>query len=363
MTFPSARTFVFVVLAGLVSCTAAKEPAGPPTKAGALRCASASLALAPDTVVGEVNGKPITIKDLGDEVAKAEGRALREYCDAVHQARAGALDGYVTKELVEAAAAKEQKAPELWVQEQVEKRAGAPSEADIQAFYDARKRDGAPPLEVVRDQVVTILSRERQMSALEDLFAEMKKTGGVKEQLPDVRPPPADVSPAAHTPTKGPKTAKVKVVEFADFECPYCSRAAEQLSEVQKKYGDKIEVSYRHFPLTGMHQNAQRAAEVAQCAGEQGKFWAMHDALYASQEGLAEMIGAGLDGQADKLQLDKQRLNECLASGRATAQVEADLALGNEAGVQGTPSVFVNGRQVSGGASTEALSAAIDAEL
>jgi protein-disulfide isomerase len=201
------------------------------------------------------------------------------------------------------------------------------------------------------------------MEALQALFSELKKNGQVIETLPDVRAPAVNIETAAATPVRGARGAKVKVVEFADFECPYCSRAAESMKEIEKRYGDKIEVSYRHFPLRSMHPNAQRASEVAVCAGEQGKFWEMHDELYGAQQDLEAAVGAGLGAHAQKLQLDETKLTECLSSGRAAQIVEADFQLGNELGVEGTPSVFVNGRQVPGGATVDALAAAIDAEL
>jgi protein-disulfide isomerase len=346
----------------LAACsTPAQVPAG--TVKRPATCAEASLTLPSDAVVATLAGKPVTMKDLGDDVAKAEGKALREYCDSVHAARAGALDGYVTQQLVEGAAKAANQTPDEWVQAQVEKRATAPTDAEIQAFYDQRKRPDAPPLEAVRDQVVAILSRERNLDALQKLFEELKKDGQLVETLPDVRAPAVQIETTASTPVKGTRGAKVKVVEFADFECPYCSRAAESVKEIATRYGDKIEVSYRHFPLRQIHPSAQRASEVAVCAGEQGKFWEMHDELYSAQQELQAAIGDGLLARAQKLQLDPTKLTECLASGRATTIVDADAQVGSELGVEGTPSIFVNGRQVPGGATVEAIAAAIDAEL
>lgn len=359
---PHLALFVAACASIAAACSTPAQVPAPPL-ARATSCAAASLALPPEHVVATLSGKAVTVKDLGDELQKAEGKALREYCEAVHAARAGALDGYMTQQLVEGAAKAESKNPDQWVQEQIDKRSTQPTDTEIQAFYDARKREGAPPLEAVREQVVAVLMRERNLEALQGLFAELKKNGEVKESLPDVRPPPSEIPTGATTPVKGQRGAKVKVVEFADFECPYCSRAADAMKLVSQKYGDKIEVSYRHFPLRSIHPNAQRAAEVASCAGEQGRFWEMHDELYASQQELETAIGVGLAERVQKLQLDGAKLDECLASGRAAAAVEADFQIGTDIGVEGTPAVYVNGRVVSGGASVEAVAAAIDAEL
>jgi protein-disulfide isomerase len=360
----SAAATLAALVATLAACNTptAQKPA-PAVTGGATTCAGASLTLPPDTVVATVDGQNVTAKDLGDEERKAEEKALADYCDAVHQARAQALEGYVTEKLVDRAAKAAGKEADAWVQEEVEKRTKAPTDQEIQAFYESRKRPDAPPLDAVKDQVMMLMTRERNMEAMQGLFDELKKNGKVEQKLPDVRPPPRDVDLAKHTAVKGKSGAKVRVVEFADFQCPYCTRAADAMRAAEKKYGDRVEFAYRHFPLRSIHPAAQRAAEVSQCAREQGKFWEMHDALYADQANIADAIEGGLHANAQKLGLDAAKLDECLASGRAAAEVEVDVKKATELGVEGTPTVFVNGRSLAGGASLESISAAIDAEL
>lgn len=361
---PAAAALALLAVAGLAACTTTDKVATPASgTARAVDCAGASLALANDTVVGKLDGKPITYGDLGPDAAAAERRALHEYCDAVHATRNQALDGYVTEKLVEKAAAAAGMSADEWVQAEVQKRIPQPSDAEIQAFYETRKRPGAPALEEVRNQVVMVMQREKSEEAVRELLESLKKGVAVERALPDVRSPPRDVDVTAHTATKGGSKAagaKVQVVEFADFQCPYCSVAANTLKELQAKYGDKVEFAYRHFPLRTIHPDAQRAAEFAQCSKDQGKFWELHDKMYSAQEKLDE---ASLKEAAAAVGLDAGKLDACLSSGRAAAEVEEDFKKAGELGVEGTPTFFVNGRQHVGAPTVEGLSAAIDAEL
>lgn len=354
-----------LAVAGLAACTTSEKVATPASgaMAHAVDCAGASLALPEATVVGKLDGKPITVKDLGADAAAAERKALYEYCDAVHATRAQALDGYVTEQLVQKAAAAAGKTADEWVQGEMQKRIAEPSEEEIKAFYDANTRPGAPPLEEIRGQVVMVMQREKSEQAVREILEGLKKGVAVERSLPDVRSPARDVGVAAHTATKGgskEKGARVQVVEFADFQCPYCTVAAKTVKELHAKYGDKVEFAYRHFPLRSIHPDAQRAAELAQCSKEQGKFWEMHDKMYGAQDKLDE---ASLKEAASSLGLDAAKLDACLGSGRAAAEVEEDFKKAGELGVEGTPTFFVNGRQHLGAPTLEGLSAAIDAEL
>jgi len=162
-------------------------------------------------------------------------------------------------------------------------------------------------------------------------------------------------------PAWGPTDAKVTVVEFSDFQCPYCSRFAVQTyPQIKEQYGDKIRFVYRDFPLTQLHENAEKAAEAAQCANDQGKFWEYHDLLFANQ---AALDAASLKGYASQLGLDSATFDQCLDSGKYTDEVQNDLTQGAGYGVQGTPSFFINGLLVSGAQPFASFQAAIDAAL
>jgi protein-disulfide isomerase len=323
-------------------------------------CEGASLALAPETVVGSLNGTPVTIKDLGPELEKVETKALRDYCDAVDTTRRQAFDNYVTEKLVDAEAKAAGKATNDYVKDRVMASVGEPTAAEIQAFYDGKKSEGAPPLEMVKDQIINILKRQKSEAAIQTMVTELQGKAKLETKLPDVRSPAQDIDVTAHTAFKGDKGAKVKVIEFADFQCPYCSKAADTVSALKAKYGDKVEFAYRHFPLRSIHPNAQRAAEFAQCANAQGKFWEMHDKLYANQQKLDE---PSMRGFLAELKIDAAAFDQCLSSGKGAADVEEDYKKGESLGIEGTPTFYINGRHFNGNPDVNGMSTAIDAEL
>jgi protein-disulfide isomerase len=150
----------------------------------------------------------------------------------------------------------------------------------------------------------------------------------------------------------------VTIVVFADFECPYCSRAAETVEKVRRAYGDKVRLVFRHFPLS-FHPKAPLAAQAGACADEQGRFWELHDALFES----GELEPDALKAQASRLGLDGKQFDACLDSGRAAAIVERDQAAGAKLGVTGTPAFFINGVMLSGAQPEEAFHRIIDEEL
>lgn len=165
-------------------------------------------------------------------------------------------------------------------------------------------------------------------------------------------------------PAIGAKNAQVTIIEFSDFECPFCGRALPTVKQVLKDYEGKVRVVYRDFPLS-FHPNAQKAAEAAECADDQGKFWEYHDKLFANQQALTV---DNLKQYAKDLGLDAAKFNSCLDSGKYASEVQKDMAAGSAAGVSGTPTFFIgndeNGYQMIVGAQPYAvIKAAIDAEL
>ncbi len=196
--------------------------------------------------------------------------------------------------------------------------------------------------------------------------AAIGQRAGVAAQQPQVQPtaPPAYIEgvSADDDPVLGPDDAPVTIVEFSDFQCPFCKRFVDQtFAQLQQEYGDQIRIVYRDFPLTQIHPDAQRSAEAAECADEQGKFWEMHDAMFASQA-----LGLGVEqlaGYAEDIDLDVDEFAECLDSGKYTDEVEKDLQDGSRYGVTGTPTFFINGYRLVGAQPFEAFKALIDREL
>ena len=161
---------------------------------------------------------------------------------------------------------------------------------------------------------------------------------------------------------KGDANAPVTIIEWSDFECPFCERFYTQtLPSIQKEYIDtgRVKFVYRDFPLD-FHQNAQKAAEAAECADEQGKFWEMHDLLF--ENGVSGGVSA-FKKYASDLGLDTGKFNDCLDSGKMASEIAKDLQDGARAGIRGTPGFIINGQLVSGAQPFENFKQIIDAEL
>ncbi|PBJ05445.1 thioredoxin domain-containing protein [Flavobacterium sp. ACN6] len=152
------------------------------------------------------------------------------------------------------------------------------------------------------------------------------------------------VSPTDHI--QGKKDAEIVLVEYGDYQCPYCGAAYPVLKEMMNKYGKQIQFVFRNFPLSEMHQYARPAAIVAEAAALQGKFWEMHDAIYENQQYLSEAFLLELAG---KLELDSHQFNIDIKKAAVSEKVDSDFESGIMSGVNGTPSLFVNGRKFNGG--------------
>jgi protein-disulfide isomerase len=163
----------------------------------------------------------------------------------------------------------------------------------------------------------------------------------------------------AGAPSFGPENAKVTIVEFSDFQCPFCTRAASVVHQIREKYGDKVRLVFRQYPLP-MHGDAHLAAQAALAAHQQGKFWEYHDLLFANQRALTR---SSLVDYAKQAKLDVSRLEKSLDDQSLKAAVDADVKLGEEVNVSGTPTVFVNGKRVANPTEFAPVAQLIDAAL
>lgn len=166
------------------------------------------------------------------------------------------------------------------------------------------------------------------------------------------------VSPTDHN--QGDEQAACTLVEYGDYECPHCGRAYPIVKRIQKHFGKRLRFVYRNFPLTEMHPNAESAAESAEFAGIQGKFWEMHDSLFENQSRLGDELYLEL---AQELQLSPVELQTALAARTFKARVRADFTGGVRSGVNGTPTFFINGQRHDGSFEYEDLMEAIEEAL
>lgn len=160
---------------------------------------------------------------------------------------------------------------------------------------------------------------------------------------------------------KGPENAKVTLVEYSDFECPYCLNHKATVDQIVKNYGNDVRVVFRHFPLS-FHPEAEKAAEASECAAEQGKFWEMHDKIFSANEAGTMSVNKWKE-EAKKLGLNTTKFNDCLDSGKYASNISDEAASGAAAGVEGTPATFVNGELVSGALPYDQFKQIIDSYL
>ncbi len=212
----------------------------------------------------------------------------------------------------------------------------------------------------IRERIKQYLEVEAKKLAVEKWVADKTKKTPVEIFLTKPQRPVFDVN-IKEAPFKGGADAKVTIVEYSDFQCPFCSKAASTLAELEKKYGSKVKVVFKNYPLP-FHNQARTAAVAALCANEQGVkyFWKMHDAMFADQTKLDK---DNLLATAKKSGVKEADFKTCLEAAKPMAVIDADIADGQKLGIKSTPTFFVNGKLVSGAQPIEVFSEVIDEEL
>jgi protein-disulfide isomerase len=301
-----------------------------------------------------LDGQPITAA----EIEPIGGAQLTNARVQFYNAQRGAVEEAITRRLLE----KEAKARSITVAEllkaEVEAKVAPVTPQEQKAFYDANKAryfaNIAEP-EALK-QIEAGLGQQRMQQRRGEYAGSLRAKANVKLLIE----PPRMVVVADDDPAKGPADAPVTIVEFSDFQCPYCSRVNPTLARLKDRYGDSIRIVFRDFPLLQIHPQAAKAAEAGSCANEQGKFWPMHDLMFANQ---ARLDVASLKQHAATAGLDAAAFEKCLDSGKHAAEWQKDAADAEKAGVQSTPAFFVNGRPVIGAVPYEQFSSVIDEEL
>ena len=315
-----------------------------PTPGAAVDCPSALPA-----IVGSFNGEDVTVEEL----RKVAGSQLIEAESALSQAQHEALEMMLTERAVEAAAAEENLSPEEWFQKQVSP--VPPSEEEVQAFYAENSARMQGELEQMRQPIMQHLMQAKAQEQAAEVIKGLKERFKIKKQLPFYKV----AVEAADSPRKGAADAPIEIIEFSDFGCPFCSMAADNVMKVKEKYGDKVSVVYRHFPLP-MHPEAIPAALASECARDEGKFWEYHDKLFADQK---KWTAEDLKGYAKELQLDEAKFATCLDTSAKQARLDKDMEDGTAVGMTGTPGFFINGVPLQGAVPVEAFDEIIEQML
>ena len=321
--------------------------AGSSTQAGA-----ADPAETQGNVAATVGGAPITVGELDQAI----GNRLLALRTEEWNARLRILHDVIGERLVAQEAAARKLTAEELLKAEVSAKAGPVADAEVNATYENVKERFKDKSEADLKQLIAEnLRQQREQMRRAEYLRELRDRAGVRVLLD---PPRASISDAGGA-SKGPPDAPVTMVEFSDFQCPYCARVLPAVKKLQETYGDRLRVVFRHYPLA-IHPNAPKAAEAAACAQDQGKFWEMHDRLFDNQQKLQV---ADLKAAAVELGLDAQAFSQCLDGAKHEALWHADQEQGNGYGVSGTPAFFINGRFLSGAQPYENFAQIVDDEL
>ena len=319
--------------------------------------ATDSTAAGPNAPVARIGVEVITAGEL-DKAIRSE---LNDMEQRTYDLKKAALDQLVNQKLVEAKAKAAGKPVDEFLRAELAPKVGEPTDEETRALYERAKAAGQvkEPYDQVKGQIVQFLRRQKSDAVLAQYLEQIRAESKVEVLLPPYLP--AKVEVAATGPSKGPDAAPVTIIEFSDYQCPYCVKAEATVKDLLEleKYKGKLRLVYRDYPLPN-HDLAPKAAEAAHCAGDQGKYWEMHDRLFA---GAPKLEITDLKAYARDLKLDEGRFVKCLDSGEKSKVVADHFKAGNDAGVRGTPAFFVNGRLISGAQKLEAFTALIDAEL
>ena len=344
------RSFAPAALAAFVLACACSKPS-----ATASSSSAAGGGTAPDRVVATYNGGKITAGELEKEARPQ----IADLENKMYQARKQALEQMAMERIVKAEAAKANQSEQEYIKKRIEEApVQQPTEAQQRQFYDRLKSGGQIPpdatFESLKDRISQALVNQQRQSQMQKVVAELQKQANLKIDLPQPR-----VQVAAEGPARGPKEAPVTIVEFSDFECPYCGAAHDTVEQVMTTYPGKVRLVYRQFPLS-FHPHAAKAAEASLCAADQGKFWEYHDVLFKNQKKLEP---TELKAHASEVGLDGQKFGQCLDSGDKKKAVDADQQAGLAAGVGGTPAFFINGIFLNGAQPIDEFKKVIDGEL
>src|SRR6266568_2232022 len=306
----------------------------------------------PQKPLAVVEGQPIYEQDL----MSVAGPSLLDLRKQEYKAKSDALDKVIRMKLVEAEAKKRGLTADELLKQEVDSKVADPSDDEAKGFYLAQRSQTTLPFDQVKPQVKQLLKASEIQQAREKYLDSLRDKADVSILL---QPPSVQMGydPAR---VRGDAKAPITIVEFSDFQCPFCKKVQGALNDVMARYPGRVKLAYRDFPMRTLHTNAQIAAEAGRCAGEQGKFWEFHDAMYADQSKLDQ---PGLLETAHSLGMDGESFRSCLTGDKFKAQIEQDVQDGTRAGVSGTPGFFINGEFVNGAKPEADFEKVIESEL
>lgn len=329
-------------LLSTLACTRFHEPA-----------AAASAGPPPEKVVAEVDGRKITREELEGRAASRLQRLRQEEYQVLRET----LEDMVQEGLVEKEAAARGISKEALLEAEVEGKLKPISAAEVDSAYEQYKpRLGGQTKEQVTPQIQQMLRQRRRTDRSEAFHRELKGRATVRIAL---EPPRAPVAVPADAPILGPREAPVTIVEFTDYQCPFCHRAQQTVEQLLSLYAGKVRLVSRDFPLD-IHPRAKAASRAARCAGEQSRFWEYHRDLLKTPTDYSD---EDLKRRAAGLGIGAAAFSACLQSDRHDGAIQKSLDEGTRLGVTGTPTFFINGVALFGAKPIQEFQQVIDQEL
>jgi protein-disulfide isomerase len=327
------------------------------TVAGGVVCAVALWALPyyaaqeskPDqSAVAAIDGKSFTYADLDQK----EGAKLLQARDQYYRAERQALDALIDDNLLQAEADRQKITVDELLKRNVEDKVKDPTDDQLEVFYEGLNTDKS--FADVKDKILESIRQRRIAKLRGEYIKSLRQQANIQIFLD----PPTEQVAVGDAPLQGPRTAPVTIIEFADYECPYCQKIHPELKKLESDFPDKVAIAYKDFPLP-MHKHAEKAAEAARCAGDQGKYWEFHDTLF--EKGGLDV--SELKETAIALKLDSTKFDKCLDSSEEADAIQKTVDEGQRLGLSGTPSFFINGHFVSGATNYATLREMVEQEL
>lgn len=305
--------------------------------------------------IAEVDDRAILASDL----EKYAGRELSVQRENLYKLEKQKLDEYVSAFLLTQEAKKRGVSVETVLDQEVNSKILPVGDDEIEVFYKSNKARIAVDLDKGREQIRGYLHNQKIEAQKALFFKSLRSNAKVVTYL---KPPPVfrtEISVAGE-PFRGSEKAPVTIIKFEDFLCPFCKQVQPTFNDLLSRYNGKVRLVHKDLPLESLHPQARQAAEAARCAYEQGKFWEYHDKLYANSP---KARADDLKSYAKEVSLNVDSFDRCFASGKYKGVVQQDLNEGAQLGLTGTPTFFINGREISGNQPLEAFEAIIDEEL
>lgn len=306
-------------------------------------------------ILGEVDGEAISAQAVEGPLAVE----LTELQQQIYEAKRKKLDELIGEALLKREAAKRGASVEKLLDEEVKAKAAGVTDQDVENFYRENKARLKGDEKALAGKIRGYLQSQKLQARRDQFIEELRSQHRVVVHL---KPPPAiriAVPAREGAPVRGPADAPVTIIEFSDFQCPFCRQSVGVVKNVLTAYPKEVKLIFRNFPLENIHPQAREAAEAAECAAAQGRFWEYHDRLFAE----TDLSVANLKTTAEKLGLNFPNFEQCLSEQSFNTKIAGDLETGLNIGVRATPTFFINGRPLLGAQPFDRFKEIIEEEI